>query len=392
MTLETALSCVFWFSFLVLAYTFCGYPALVMCLSRLSRKSPLQTNETPLVSVVLAAHNEQERIHARLQNLLSAEYPADKIEIVIVSDGSTDATVDRAESIDERRVRVIHQTTRSGKAHCLNVGVAAACGEIVVFGDMRQRFAPDTIARLVSHFSDARVGAVSGSLEIERSASAIGGGVDAYWRLEKLIRFSEAQIDSSIGCTGAVYAIRRKNFQPIPSDTILDDVVIPMQIALQKLRVLFDPKAVAYDPQTLEPEREKIRKQRTLAGNFQMMFRYPGWLLPWVNRLWWQLISHKYLRLAAPFFMLLLLVANGLLLDSIFYRSIFIAQCLFYALAISGRTFSSIQSRLFSIPAGFVFLNLMILSGLYHHLRGSYRTGSWPMAKKSIAADACAKT
>jgi cellulose synthase/poly-beta-1,6-N-acetylglucosamine synthase-like glycosyltransferase len=313
---------------------------------------------------------------------LASEYPADKMEVIVVSDGSTDGTVECGNSLNDERVRILPQKFRAGKAHCLNLGVASAKGEIIIFGDMRQRFDSDTIRRLVSHFSDPQVGAVSGALEIEKSSSAVGGGVDLYWRLEKFIRLSESQFDSSIGCTGAVYAIRRSRFQSIPPDTILDDVVIPMQIAVQGSRVLFDPNAVAYDPQTLEPQREKIRKQRTLAGNFQMLFRYPQWLFPWANRLWWQFISHKYLRLAAPFFMLLLLVSNAFLLDCIFFRLVFIAQCGFYFLALLGRIFPAARSRFLSIPAGFVFLNLMTLSGLYHFLRGSYRGGSWPVARK----------
>lgn len=389
--LETVFQVLFWFSFCLLGYTFCGFPAVISCLARLFPKK-VHTDEStkPSISIVLAAHNEENRIEARIQNLLASDYPADRIELIIVSDGSTDRTVERGKSFNDHRVRVIAEPQRSGKAHCLNAGVAAARGEIIVFGDMRQRFEPDTIARLASHFADPSVGAVSGALEIEKSASAIGGGVDAYWKLEKFIRFSEARFDSSIGCTGAVYAIRRDCFRPVPADTILDDVVIPMQIALQGKRVLFDPKAIAYDPQTLEPEREKIRKQRTLAGNFQMMFRYMGWLLPWKNRLWWQLISHKYLRLLAPFFMLLALIANALLLEKPFYQLIFPAQCAFYGLALAGRLFPSAKIRLLSIPAGFVFLNLMTLNGLYHHMAGTYRSGSWPASRRAANANTCA--
>ncbi|MFN7139921.1 MAG: glycosyltransferase family 2 protein [Limisphaerales bacterium] len=351
----------------------------MFCLGRVFHR-PVKRNpqQLPEVSVVLAAHNEEGRIQSRLGNLLSSDYPDDRLEIIVVSDGSTDGTVALAEAFNEPRVRVLPQSNRSGKAHCLNLGVKAARGEVIVFGDLRQRFASDTISRLVAHFADAEVGAVSGSLEIEASSSAVGGGVDVYWRLEKMIRRSEAQFDSAIGCTGAVYAIRKECFRPIPGDTILDDVVIPMQIALQGRRILFDPDALAYDPQTLEPAREKVRKQRTLAGNFQMMFRYPAWLLPWRNRLWWQLISHKYLRLAAPFVMLSLFVSNALLIQSSFFLVLFIGQVIFYTVALLGR-FTSIRSRIFSIPAGFVFLNLMTLDGLYHHLRGSYRAGSWPL-------------
>lgn len=387
----------FWSSIGILAYTFLGYPLLVYFLVRLFPKN-IQTlpppefspalNEKaredknlPTVTVVLAAHNEEQRISPRLQNLLSSVYPQNKLDIVIVSDGSTDKTVERIRELNNVRVQSIVQQQRSGKAQCLNVGVAAAKGEIIVFCDVRQRFDPSAIARLAVHFANPQIGAVSGALEIESSASAIGGGVDAYWRLEKFLRFAESQFDSSIGCTGAIYAIRRSIFKDIPPDTLLDDVVIPMQIALQNNRVIFEPAAIAYDPQTLEPGREKIRKQRTLAGNYQMFFRYPGWLLPWRNRLWWQLLSHKYLRLAAPFFMLLLFFSHACLRELPFYNLLFAAQCAFYVLAMLGAAFSSTRLALFSIPAGFVFLNLMSLSGLRHYLCGSYRQGSWPTAR-----------
>jgi len=238
-----------------------------------------------------------------------------------------------------------------------------------VFADARQDFAQDTISRLVSNFSDPQVGAVSGSLSIDPSKSSIGEGVDAYWKLEKQLRADESRLDSCVGCTGAVYAIRRELFEPIPGDTLLDDVVIPMRISLKKHRVIFDASAIAYDPQTLEPESEKIRKKRTLAGNFQMLFRYPGWLLPWRNRLWWQLISHKYLRIVSPAFLVLVLASNALLVSSPFYLLVLVLQGLFYLLAFVGMALPSLENRLFSFPAGFLFLNIMAVRGLAYYLR-----------------------
>jgi len=160
---------------------------------------------------------------------------------------------------------------------------------------------------------------------------------------------------------------------------LLDDVVIPMLIATQGFRVVFEPEAVAFDPQTLEPEREKIRKRRTLAGNYQMLFRNWRWLLPWRNRLWWMLISHKYLRLAAPLFLLLMFAANFFLIEQPVYRALFFGQCLFYFMAICGLIFSTKRLWLFSIPAGFVFLNWMALSGLWHYFRQPSRT-AWEKA------------
>ena len=370
----------FWAGLAVLSYTFLGYPVFVFWLGALSRWPQAKglLPDPPTVTVVLCVHNEQDRIRARLQNLLSTTYPPDKLDILVVADGSTDDTVAGVNALAHPRVAIIVEPTRHGKADALNFGVAAAGGEIVVFADARQHFAPETIPQLARHFQDSRVGAVSGALEIDPAASAVGGGVDAYWRLEKFIRAAESQWDSAIGCTGAIYAIRRQSFQAIPADTLLDDVVIPMQIANQGLRVLFDPSARAFDPQPLEPHRERIRKRRTLAGNFQMLLRYPGWLLPWRNRLWWQLISHKYLRLLAPFLLPGVLLANSALLEVSPYRYLFFGQSLFYGCACLGLVFSSWRVACFSLPAGFVFLNWMTLTGLWHYLRGAHRQG-WQM-------------
>lgn len=378
----TLLQFLFWASLAMVTFTFLGYPLWLKCLARFRPRALTAASAAfaPPVSVVLCVHNEAARIKARLQNLLNSAWPADKIEIVIVSDGSTDNGAEIARGLGDARVRVIEQPERRGKPAGLNAGIAAAKGELVVLTDARQEFAPDTIARLVAHFTDASVGAVSGALTVAGSGAGVAGGVDAYWRLEKSLREAEARWDSCIGCTGAVYAIRRELYQPIPDDTLIDDVVIPMQIALGGKRVLFDPEARAFDPQTLEPERERIRKRRTLAGNFQMLFRYPGWLLPWRNRLWWQLLCHKYLRLAAPVFLLALFAANAALTAGALYRALFWGQCAFYACALAGMAVRSIRFPLVSLPAGFVFLNLMTMAGLWYYLRGSRERG-WEMAK-----------
>jgi cellulose synthase/poly-beta-1,6-N-acetylglucosamine synthase-like glycosyltransferase len=187
--------------------------------------------------------------------------------------------------------------------------------------------------------------------------------VDAYWRLEKAIRQWESELDSSVGCTGAVYAIRRDAFTPMTADTILDDVVVPMQIAAQGLRVRFDPAALAYDPQTLGGEKETRRKVRTLAGNFQMLSRYPSWLLPWGHRLWWKLMLHKYLRLAGPALLVLAFLSSLMLRDHVFYRWALIAQIAFYGAALTGWMMPGLKLRALSLPAGFVFLQVCVVRG-----------------------------
>ena len=361
---------IFWLSSIGLGYTYVGYAALMSVLAAgRSRPHFDLVNVEEAVSVIIVAFNEEERIHARIANILASDYPAKYLEVVVVSDGSADSTAHRVRSIGNERVHVVDRSTRSGKAACLNAAFSQVSGKVVVLADARQRFAPDTIRQLVRHFSDPKIGAVSGSLEIEAAVSAVGRGVGAYWKMEKSLREAEARWDSCVGCTGAVYAVRREAFEPVPEDTLLDDVVIPMQIARKGYRVLHDSAATAFDPQPLEPEAEARRKRRTLAGNFQMLFRYPHWILPGGHRLWWQLISHKYLRLAAPLLLAAVLLANLTLISSPWYRIIFLAQCLFYTAAIAGR-FTGAKSRLLALPAGFVFLNLSVLSAAWHYCRG----------------------
>jgi len=376
---HTLFLALFWLSLVILVYTFLGYPFLIWCLARIFPHPAAKAAPPiyPTVSIVLIAHNEEARIVTRIENLFGSIYPSDKLEIIIVSDGSTDATTAKITALHDQRIHLMARSERSGKASGLNSGLAAARGEIIIFADARQRFAPEAIRELVHNFSDPKVGAVSGNHTMDASVSNIGGGVDTYWRLEKMLRHGEARVDSSVGCTGAIYAIRRALYREIPPDTILDDVVIPMQIATQNYRVIFDPAAFCFDPQPSEPARERLRKRRTLAGNFQMLFRNPRWLLPWKNRIWWQLISHKYLRIAAPFFMLLLVLANGALIDQPVYKFIFFGQCAFYGMALLGFIFSSIKTPLLSVPAGFVFLNFMTVGGFWNYLRGSYRGGRW---------------
>ncbi len=359
----------FWLSGALLFHTFAGYAALMALLAR-GRGAVKNLAPAPLpdVCVVVVAHNEEARIAARVADLLAADYPAEKLRVLVVSDGSTDATVARAAAVEPARVSVLVQPERAGKAAGLNAALAQATAEVIVFTDARQRFAPDAIARLAAHFADPRLGAVSGALEIDAAASAAGAGVDAYWRYEKFLRTAEARFDSCIGCTGAIYAIRRALFTPLPADTVLDDVVIPMRLAVAGHRVSHDPAARAFDPQPLEPAAEKIRKRRTLAGNFQVLFRHPAWLLPWRNRLWWQLLSHKYLRLAAPVFLVALLTASAALAAQPFYRAALALQFAFYLAAAFGLLFPSLRGKFFALPAGFVFLNLTVVRAFLHYL------------------------
>ena len=369
---------IFWLSGGVLFYTFAGYPLFIAALARWRARplsSPRELAPQPRVCVVLVAHNEQQVIAERLENLLASAYPPEKIRVLLVSDGSIDSTIAKAEALGDPRIEIVARTERGGKAAGLNLAISRRDEEIIVLTDARQRFTPDAIAHLVAHFSDPAIGAVSGALEISAATSATGSGVDSYWRYERFLRAAESRIDSCIGCTGAIYALRRALFTPVPDDTVLDDVVIPMQIAIKGARIIHDPAARAFDPQPLEPTTEQQRKQRTIAGNFQMLFRYPAWLLPWRNRLWWQLLSHKYLRLAAPIFLVTAFVANIVLNTRFFYQTTLAVQVLFYTVGTLGFLPGCRRLPIAALPAGFVFLNAMTFRGLHQFLTRRHRTG-----------------
>jgi len=368
----------FWSGLGLIVYTYIGYPVIIGTLGRWRRRAvrlePTDETSRLSVSIVVCVHNEATRLPSRLENLIATHHPVANFEILIVADGCTDSTVAAATAFilthPMHRVRLFIEPFRRGKAHGLNRAIAQAAGDIVLFADARQRFDSSTVPHLVARFAQADVGAVSGALEIEPSTTTVGSGVDAYWRLEKFIRSSESAPGTCIGCTGAVYAIRRHLFRPIPPDTLLDDVYIPMMILLRGYRVEFEPSAIAWDPQALDPQRERIRKCRTLAGNYQLLFRYPGWLLPWRNRAWWQLLSHKYLRLVAPWALLVTLIANFALGPEGIYGPLLVFQLGLYLLAGCGWAFPKWRAKLLTLPAGFLFLNAMVLEGLIHYLRG----------------------
>jgi cellulose synthase/poly-beta-1,6-N-acetylglucosamine synthase-like glycosyltransferase len=298
----------FWLAAAIVAYVYAGYPALLALWARVAArrvKAPAGCAQLPPVSIVVAVRNERARLASRLQNLLALDYPAER-QIIVVSDGSTDGTERVADRLAPR-VEVI-ALPPGGKAAALNAGVARARHDMLVFADARQRFAPDALRRLAVNFADPEVGAVSGELVLagERDHSSTGQstiaeGVGLYWRYEKWLRRHESAVASTIGVTGAIYAMRRACWRPLPADTILDDVLAPMRAVLAGKRVIFDGSAVAYDQAAPDAATESRRKVRTLAGNYQLMRLEPQLLLPFVNPVWFQFVSHKVGRLVVPY-------------------------------------------------------------------------------------------
>jgi biofilm PGA synthesis N-glycosyltransferase PgaC len=370
----------FAFSSVALAYTYLGYPALIWVLARLFPRSVSRGADQPRVVVVIVVHNEASRILRKLESCCALNYPSDKFRILVVSDGSDDATNETVAAFPDPRVSLLAFSRRRGKAACLNDAVASCGEDIIVLTDARQRLDAGALSCLVENFADSRVGAVSGDLIFDADGlTQFGDGVDTYWRYEKFIRKQESRLHSTVGVTGALYALRREAFRAIPENTILDDVLIPMNAAMSGLRVVFETGAKAYDRPSSDAQQEKRRKVRTLAGNVQLLASNGRFLVPGRNPLFFQLVSHKVLRLLAPFFMLTLAVTNiQLARKDALYTLALIGQMLAYGAAGAGIAVpSSGRWKAVRVASAFLLLNWFAVLGILEFLSNP-RPQLWP--------------
>lgn len=362
---------VFWGSAIFILYTYAGYPAWLWLRGIVSPKPILKGIYRPSVSVVMVVRNEETCLEEKLSNLFSLAYPSDENEIVIVSDSSTDSTNSILAHYQPQGIQAVFEASPQGKAAGLNRAVALCRGEIVIFTDARQTIERDAVARLVDNFSDDQVGCVSGELMLGDPASGEANhGMGLYWRIEKQIRELESLSGSVPGATGALYSIRRQLFQPIPPGLILDDVLIPLQVARQGKRVLFEPSARAWDDPNLGNDREFKRKVRTLTGNYQL-FEVAPWILSGSNPIRFEFVSHKLLRLLIPFALLGLLVSSALL-SGVVYRTVLALQLCGYAL--SGLAFARVSAgpmaRIADAALTFVVLNMAALVAFANFVSG----------------------
>ncbi len=357
----------------IIFYCYAGYPVILWVMARLFGRSVYKDKcYLPAVSVIVSVYNEEDVILRRLNNLLYLDYPSDKIEILVASDGSTDRTNEIIRSFSDSRLRFKENASRSGKMAVLNDLVSQANNDIIVFADARQVFAATAIRELVANFADPDVGCVSGELVFLDEGGPTARGVGLYWRYEKFIRKQESALSSMLGATGAIYAIRKALFHPIPENIILDDVFVPLKIIQKGYRAIFDVSAKAFDRAADNPKEEFIRKVRTLAGNYQILCMEPCMLNPFKSPIAIQLFSHKFLRLVVPFMMVIAFLLNLFLaMDNLFFRWILLMQIVFYGLAVIGLLLKdkktgilSLVARFCYIPYVFCLLNFSAVVGL----------------------------
>jgi poly-beta-1,6-N-acetyl-D-glucosamine synthase len=370
---RTLLLVLFWSSALLIAYTYALYPLAVQLLARrraVSLRSPSTDHPQPVsISVVIAVHDEGPRIMARLQELAGlvggCGCPG---EIIVVTDGCRDDTPELARAFPGPLVRVLELQDNQGKASALSRGCALARGEILVFGDARQRWAQDALTTLLGNFSRPEVGAVSGDLILESSPGTLAG-VGLYWRYEKWLRRNESRLHSTVGVSGSIAAVRRELFNAIPQGVILDDVYWPLRVVMQGYRVVHDERALAYDRLPDKAHDEFRRKVRTLSGNFQLMAALPSVLLPWRNPVWLQFISHKVLRLLVPWLLIALLISSAFLPGWVYQLSFWV-QVVFYALALLALRGIGGHSSVAGAAASFVTLNAAAWLGFWVWITG----------------------
>jgi biofilm PGA synthesis N-glycosyltransferase PgaC len=364
------MTALFWISALIVGYVYVGYGCLLAVWARIAdrrpRRVPYKDGEWPSISIVVAARNEAARLPGRIANLLAQDYPGAR-EIIVVSDGSTDGPAQALAPLLGPTVRLL-EVPAGGKPAALNAGVAAATGDILVFADARQRFAPGALVALLRNFSDPSVGGATGELvldcEEEGVDTAVGEGIGLYWKYEKWLRRNEGRVWSTLGATGAIYALRRTCWSPLPAATLLDDVLAPMRAVLNGCRIVFEEAAIAYDRASVDAAAESRRKRRTLAGNYQILAQEPRLLVPVLNPVWLQYMSHKIGRLLAPWALVALFISSVWLAPLHGgYAIVMAVQGVFYGLALSGALFQA-RERFPRVAFTFVMMNLSAIGGL----------------------------
>ena len=369
---------VFWGAILWVLYAYLLYPLILTLMSAGKRAVRHDAPETcPQVSLVIAAHNEEAVLGEKLENSLALDYPPDRIQIIVVSDGSTDATEAIAASYANRGV-VLHQVEeRGGKTQAQNEAVRLSQGELIVFSDANSMYDGQALKRIIEPFADPAVGCVCGELRYANpEGDAAGKGEGIYWRYEQFLKRRESALSSTLGANGAIYALRRELFEELDAE-IISDFIMPVRVWRRGFRVVYEPGAIAEERSGGTFADEFHRRTRIIARSLRGLWSERGVLNPLAHG-WFavQMISHKLMRWMVPLAMIAAFASNALLRDIAPYSLFFDVQLVLYGLAFLGNLLPAQLGRLalFYIPAHFVAINAGALLGLLRFLSGrSYR-------------------
>ena len=379
------LEIIFYLLAAVVAWAYLGYPLAVLLRGFIWRKPYLREPITPKVSMIIACHNEDEGIEAKLNNILSLDYPKELLEVIIASDGSTDKTEEIVSRYTNDQIRLLC-LPRGGKTPALNAAVAQANGEILLFSDANSMYREDAIRKIVQPFADANVGGVAGN-QVYRDAERTGiaaDGENSYWNFDRVLKVAQSRSGNAISATGAIYAIRRSLFQQVP-EGVTDDFVTSTRIIAQKKRLVFEPEAICYEPVAGSAKAEFGRKTRVITRGLRGIIEMRELLNPFQYGFYaLQLFSHKVLRRLVVFPLIALAILSPLLWgNGWFYQVATVLQGSLYGAAMIGLVMSRFQfksPRFISVPFYFCMVNAAVVVAVYKIVRGE-RIAIWSPAR-----------
>jgi cellulose synthase/poly-beta-1,6-N-acetylglucosamine synthase-like glycosyltransferase len=384
---------IFWAGVTVLFYTYIGYGIVIYLLSKIRRgykKPPQQSdNALPRVTFLVAAYNEAAFIERKIQNTLALDYPEDKLEILFVTDGSSDETPDIVKRYP--RFRLFHEPARRGKIHAVNRVMKFVESPIVIFSDANTDLNRDAVKNIVRHYQDPKVGGVAGEKKIlsEDTENASGAGEGLYWKYESFLKRKDSEVYSVVGAAGELFSVRTELYEPPSQDMIIEDFYLSLRVAARGYRFIYEPEAIAMETASVSVGEEWKRKVRICAGGFQAMARLRYLLNPFkYGILTFQYFSHRVLRWTlAPLFLPPVFAANIWLAISagIFYQIALGLQLFFYCLALLGFILRdrNISIRGFFVPFYFCVMNASVFAGFARYLRGS-QSVVWEKAQRVV--------
>lgn len=388
---------IFWVAVAIITYTYVGYPILLFVIVKLHRAFKKQKTqyysygELPEVSLIIACYNEAEFLKEKIVNTLALDYPADKLKICFVTDGTTDGS-ERIIAQDER-LTLFHSNERKGKNAAINRVLPMIKSPILVFCDANTSLNKEAVFNIAKHYKDVKVGAVAGEKRVESAdvADKAGAGEGAYWKYESALKKWDSELKTVVGAAGELFSVRRELMQPVPEGILIEDFYVSMKIAKEGYKVVYEPQSYAVETGSASIAEEKKRKVRISAGGLQAVwifmpllniFKY-GWLS-------FQYVSHRMLRWTlAPLGLLIALLSNIYLAVNLqgIYLYLLIAQLFFYTFAFIGKLTEGMEKspKIFFIPFYFVFMNVSVFQGFFRLVRGK-QSAVWEKAQRAKAA------
>jgi cellulose synthase/poly-beta-1,6-N-acetylglucosamine synthase-like glycosyltransferase len=381
-----ALEIVLWSAIAIVLYAYVGYGVAIAIISRFVKKPVVHTDHLPKVTLLVAAYNEEDVIGEKIENSLALDYPSDRLEILVVADGSRDGTCDVVRRYADRGVRLEYSPERRGKIHAVNRTVPLASGEIVAFSDANSMFTVDAIKKLVRNFGDPNVALVAGEKRIAGDDGTVSDGEGLYWRYESALKRLDSQVSSVMGAAGEIFAIRKERWEDPAPDSIIEDFILSMGLVRDGYRVVYEPDAISLEEASPNASEEFKRKVRIVAGGWQAVVRLWPLMTPKYGLVAFQYVSHRVLRwVLVPFLLPLILVLNLVLAGEPAYLALRGAQVAFYALAAVGYGLER-QGKKWKpayLPFFFTFLNYAALCGAWRFFTKTQAV-TWDKVKRPV--------